>query len=216
MTLETVLFWKKKHNTTLRWFEDSVFFSCLDNAVQSCISREFWSSMLVMIVELMLWGRKSRTLLLLLLVLHGKRKLIKLESFSFSSDFCIPYKFSCCDGLQWLSLPTLQDYYTWWSRFNDRRCPGILPHRILLYVINASDLIHMVSWYFISFCRMLWGVPWRLTPKWPDSFLYANISAGILSTWSYYFSMVQILNFCDSWLLMLQDNRTTCIEMCQV
>jgi len=41
MTLETVLFLKKKkYNTTLRWFGDSVFFSPLDVSVQSYISQE--------------------------------------------------------------------------------------------------------------------------------------------------------------------------------
>ena len=99
MTLETVLFWKKKHNITHSWFGDSVFFSSLDVSVQSCISREFWSSMLVMIVELMWWGRKSRTLLLLLLVLHGKCKLIKIRKLFNSIRF----------------LYSLQVFLLWWT-----------------------------------------------------------------------------------------------------
>jgi hypothetical protein len=33
--------------------KDEAFWYSLDNAVQSCTSQEFWSSMLVMIVELM-------------------------------------------------------------------------------------------------------------------------------------------------------------------
>jgi hypothetical protein len=69
--------------------------------------------MLVMIVELMWWGRKSRTLLLLLLVQHGKRKLIKIRKFfiliqfifltsflavmDFSGYPCPPYKIIILD-----------------------------------------------------------------------------------------------------------------------
>jgi hypothetical protein len=54
--------------------------------------------MLVMIVELMWWGRKSRTLLLLLLVLHGKRKLIEIRKLFNSIRF----------------LYSLQVFLLWW------------------------------------------------------------------------------------------------------
>jgi len=98
MTLETLCFEKNTSLLQMVWVSFLQLFS-LDNAVQSCISREFWSSMLVMIVELMLWGRKSRTLLLLLLVLHGKRKLIKIRKLFNSIRF----------------LYSLQVFLLWWT-----------------------------------------------------------------------------------------------------
>ena len=118
------------------WKLTFVFWSSLDNSVQSSTRQEFWNLMLVMNGELMWWGQRSKILLLWLLVLHEKGKLSAIRNFRVSPGsyildyFCL---FLICYVLQWLSLPTIQDHYTRWSRFNDRRCPGTLPCVALIY-----------------------------------------------------------------------------------
>jgi hypothetical protein len=193
------------------------FWSSLDNSVQSSTSQEFWNLMLVMNGELMWWGRRSKTLLLWLSVLHGKGKLDAFF-FQFSSDS---------------SFLTAFVYFWHGMAFSGYPCP---PYKII--ILDEADSMtedaqvhyHMLQsyivtvtifaswWYPEFFHRMRWGVLWRPIPKWQDSSSYAIISAGIhQSVHVLFFHVVPyLLNLWTYDHCAIQDNRATCIKMCKV